>query len=645
VATFAALSQNAHGGSTAYSLIKGRGGGNVVIQAGESTAATGGAVSMTSGYGRALNSGAFSIRTAKAGSNGVSGMLHFSTGDQVAAAGGTDYSTGAIVLRTGSSLGGRGGNISIAVGQGNTARGGDVKIAAGESTAATGGAVSMVSGYGRAKSSGAFSIRTAKSGSNGVSGSLTLSTGAATEGSSGRMWLRTGNALKGAGGSVRIQPGSGTVNGGGRVTISAGESTTKTGGAISMVTGYGSTTSSGAFSIKTANAGNLGVSGQLSFKTGTSNGGASGAIILRTGAATNGIGGGVSIIVGSSGGSGNHNGGNVHMQAGAANSGGADGNVIMDAPGSFIVDGTGSSTGLQVNASTAYFRTAGSLTLTGNHDDAANKAEISLAASGAVQITGSGAVSFTTTSSSADMFELGVESSGASSTVKISGKTFFANGIGFGSYTGSGAYAQSPLLYYMAQGRIDFFDSYCAAVGSQSNDIKTALGSVASYCNVVLSGGGVYMQARASITQPTGGWESNTYFKSFVTPPARLGTVKYNSGASATSQAKYSCAPYDTTDTGSALQASQSICPVVWMNWVSGNGNNVYNYLRIMNVGTASWTAHVGSGTCSDTNQTTEAACDAASAIWTPEWEWQFLVFAHRCFGSTTSLNCYSNYA
>ena len=56
---------------------------------------SGGAVSLATGYGSATASGAFSIRSAKAGQNEVSGILHFSTGDS------TSGNTGATLVRTG----------------------------------------------------------------------------------------------------------------------------------------------------------------------------------------------------------------------------------------------------------------------------------------------------------------------------------------------------------------------------------------------------------------------------------------------------------------------------------------------------------------------------------------------------------------
>ena len=57
-------------------------GGRLVLSAGESTAVdeSGGAVSLISGYGRATTSGVFSIRTASAGTDGVSGGVAFVTG-------------------------------------------------------------------------------------------------------------------------------------------------------------------------------------------------------------------------------------------------------------------------------------------------------------------------------------------------------------------------------------------------------------------------------------------------------------------------------------------------------------------------------------------------------------------------------------
>ena len=115
-------------------------------------------MSLVSGYGRASSSGSFSVRTAKAGTAGVSGSLSFTTGAT------TKGSSGTMVLRSGSATLGAGGSVSVLVGSGAIASGGRITMSAGEATAVTGGALSLVSGFGTAKSSGSFSVRTAKAG-------------------------------------------------------------------------------------------------------------------------------------------------------------------------------------------------------------------------------------------------------------------------------------------------------------------------------------------------------------------------------------------------------------------------------------------------------------------------------------------------
>ena len=67
---------------------------------------------MISGFGRATSSGAFSLRTANAGTSGVTGGLSFSTGDS------TKGTSGHVVLKSGDADSGPGGSVSIVVGVG-----------------------------------------------------------------------------------------------------------------------------------------------------------------------------------------------------------------------------------------------------------------------------------------------------------------------------------------------------------------------------------------------------------------------------------------------------------------------------------------------------------------------------------------------
>ena len=118
------------------------------MQAGESTAVDeiGGSLSMATGYGRKMSSGAFSIRTADAGTAGVSGSLSLTIGKTSAG------SSGDMILRTGCAAKGAGGSVSLVVGISGVTTGGRVTVSAGQSGYGingggnTGGTVSLVSG-------------------------------------------------------------------------------------------------------------------------------------------------------------------------------------------------------------------------------------------------------------------------------------------------------------------------------------------------------------------------------------------------------------------------------------------------------------------------------------------------------------------
>jgi hypothetical protein len=391
----------------------------------------------------------------------------------------------------------------------------------------------------------------------------------------------------------------------------------------------------------------------LSFKTGNSTNGSSGAIILKSGTAALGAAGSISIVVGDSAGT-DFNGGDMLMKAGSATGSGTSGSVTIEAPDKFEVTTGNAQTALKVDATGSYFKTAGTLTLTGNSDSAGSSSTITLGTN--ISITGSGNVEFTTTHSTAtaNAFVFGAEGSSGSyaGTVKVTGKTFFQDGIGFGRFDGgtSGTYSSSPLLYYMNQGVVDFYDSYCTSPFT-ANTITTALIPNASNaapagCYIKFSGGGEYMQARHTIAMPSGGWKAGTYFKSFVTPPERLGTIKYDSSSSS-AIGYYSCAPYSPTDS-SNLGVSTDVCPIIWMSWVGGVGSAVKIYVRLMNAKDTTLSIPLANGFCSlgaSSAHDTETECNNSGGVWTPEWDWQYLVFGHRCHGATATLGCYSNYA
>merc|ERR1719478_1489527 len=164
-------------------------GGMIYMYAGKSnaavnTGATGGSISMISGFGTKSTSGTIIIRTLNAGIAGVSGELMLSTGTTSTGA------SGDISIGTGTASTGDGGDISIVVGDGNVLDGGHIYLYAGKSnaaasTGATGGSISIISGFGTESTSGTIIIRTLNAGVKGVSGELMFSSGTTTCGASG----------------------------------------------------------------------------------------------------------------------------------------------------------------------------------------------------------------------------------------------------------------------------------------------------------------------------------------------------------------------------------------------------------------------------------------------------------------------------
>ena len=157
----------------------------------ETTGATGGSISIRSGFSTESSSGTIIIRTLNAGAKGVSGELMFSTGTT------TCGGSGSISIGTGSACNGDGGDIMIKVGDGNTLDGGHVFAGKTVATAdSTGGSISIRSGYSLLRSKGStINIRTLNAGTNGVSGELMFSTGTTSCGGS-----FTGTASRGDGG-------------------------------------------------------------------------------------------------------------------------------------------------------------------------------------------------------------------------------------------------------------------------------------------------------------------------------------------------------------------------------------------------------------------------------------------------------------
>ena len=108
-------------------------GGAVVVNAGQTDdtlGATGGYVSIKSGFSSETSSGPFYLATANSGFRGVSGEIAMSTG--VSANG----NSGTVTVGTGQASSGRGGDFRVRVGTGDSGGGGDVLLFAGETTAA-----------------------------------------------------------------------------------------------------------------------------------------------------------------------------------------------------------------------------------------------------------------------------------------------------------------------------------------------------------------------------------------------------------------------------------------------------------------------------------------------------------------------------
>ena len=106
-------------------------GGHLSLFAGNTYAdnsATGGSISIHSGYSNAQSSGSIFLRTLNVGTTGVSGEP-FSTGTT------SSGSSGSISIGTGSASGGKGGDITIKVGDGNTLDGGHLSLFAGNTYA------------------------------------------------------------------------------------------------------------------------------------------------------------------------------------------------------------------------------------------------------------------------------------------------------------------------------------------------------------------------------------------------------------------------------------------------------------------------------------------------------------------------------
>merc|ERR1712167_140071 len=184
-------------------------GGHIYMYAGKSNAdgtkdATGGSISMISGFGTKSTSGTIIIRTLNAGVAGVSGELMFSTGTT------TTGASGDISIGTGTASTGDGGDISIVVGDGNVLDRGHIYLYAGKSnaaasTGATGGSISIISGFGTQSTSGTIIIRTLNAGVKGVSGELMFSSGTTSNGASASISIGTGTTTgSGESGDIHV---------------------------------------------------------------------------------------------------------------------------------------------------------------------------------------------------------------------------------------------------------------------------------------------------------------------------------------------------------------------------------------------------------------------------------------------------------
>merc|ERR1712072_1675668 len=194
-------------------------GGHIYMHAGKSnaaasTGATGGSISIISGFGTQSTSGTIIIRTLNAGVKGVSGELVFSTGTT------TTGASGDISIGTGTASTGDGGDISIVVGDGNVLDGGHIYMYAGKSnaaasTGATGGSISIISGFGTQSTSGTIIIRTLNAGVKGVSGELMFSSGTTSNGASGSISIGTGTTTgSGESGDIHVHVGKTTKENG-----------------------------------------------------------------------------------------------------------------------------------------------------------------------------------------------------------------------------------------------------------------------------------------------------------------------------------------------------------------------------------------------------------------------------------------------
>ena len=91
----------------------------------EHTGATGGSISIRSGFSTESSSGTIIIRTLNAGAKGVSGELMFSTGITTCGA------SGSISIGTGTAAIGEGGDVFVSVGDSNHQPGGMMSLKAG----------------------------------------------------------------------------------------------------------------------------------------------------------------------------------------------------------------------------------------------------------------------------------------------------------------------------------------------------------------------------------------------------------------------------------------------------------------------------------------------------------------------------------
>eukprot|EP00232_Nephroselmis_pyriformis_P028735 CAMPEP_0182854040 /NCGR_PEP_ID=MMETSP0034_2-20130328/1020_1 /TAXON_ID=156128 /ORGANISM="Nephroselmis pyriformis, Strain CCMP717" /LENGTH=3798 /DNA_ID=CAMNT_0024984833 /DNA_START=206 /DNA_END=11599 /DNA_ORIENTATION=+ len=304
-------------------------GGAMVLRGGNATASYGGNITLISGKSNTTSSGSLNVHTADAGFYGVSGGMHFTTGDT------TDGDSGDFTVNTGHALQGAGGDITLTVGDADrdqdlgTYNGGNVVVTAGltKDSFATGGYVSITAGEATDHS--------------GTGGDIVVTAG---EGSN-TDWDDGGD-----GGSVHITGGEAkgqnkVLDTGGDVMITGGEAYASTGGNIAVKSGFSESTSSGWVSVVTANAGFYGVSGAIDLITGNTTDGEAGAITLQTGEGQGGSGGNINLFVGT----GDYgDGGDITAVAGTSTDwGGAGGRISILAgtgntgPGGAVLIGSG----------------------------------------------------------------------------------------------------------------------------------------------------------------------------------------------------------------------------------------------------------------------------------------------------------------